>query len=89
MLTLANIIAAIQISHVRITNHADEEAQADNLTFDEIYFSVLHGEIIETYFADKPYPSCLIYGHYWFHILWSSAHLGLGFGLFLSFVYYY
>lgn len=62
MLTLANIIAAIQTSHIRITNHADEEAQADNLTFDEIYFSVLHGEIIETYFADKPYPSCLIYG---------------------------
>ena len=62
MPTLANIIAAIQTSQVRITNHADEEAEADNLTFDEIYFSVLHGEIIETYFADKPYPSCLIYG---------------------------
>ncbi len=62
MLTLANIIAAIQASQVRITNHADEEAEADNLTFDEIYLSVLHGEIIETYFSDKPYPSCLIYG---------------------------
>lgn len=62
MLTLANIVNAIQTSQVRITDHADEEAEADNLTFDEIYFSVSHGEIIETYFADKPYPSCLIYG---------------------------
>jgi hypothetical protein len=47
---------------VRITDHADEEAQADRLTLDEIYFSVLHGEIIELYESDKPYPSCLIYG---------------------------
>lgn len=62
MLTLTNIVNAIQTSQVRITDHADEEAEADNLTFDEIYFSVLHGEIIETYLADKPYPSCLIYG---------------------------
>lgn len=62
MLTLADIVGAIQTSQVRITDHADEEAEADNLTFDEIYFSVLHGEIIEAYSADKPYPSCLIYG---------------------------
>lgn len=54
MLTLANIVSAIQTSQIRITDHADEEAGADNLTFDEIYFSVLHGEIIETYFTDKP-----------------------------------
>jgi len=53
---------AVQKSHVRISDHADEEAEADGLTFDEIYFSVLHGEIIEDYPGDKPYPSCLIYG---------------------------
>jgi hypothetical protein len=62
MFTHSNIVNAIQNSLVRITNHADEEAEADDLTFDEIYFSVLHGEIIETYSTDKPYPSCLIYG---------------------------
>jgi len=32
------------------------------LTFDEVYFSVFHGAIIEDYPDDKPYPSCLIYG---------------------------
>lgn len=53
---------AIQRGQIRISDHADEEAEADELTFDEIYFSVLHGEIIEDYPGDKPYPSCLIYG---------------------------
>lgn len=57
-----DIIEAIRANRVRISDHADEEAQADQLKFDEIYFSVLHGEIIEDYPDDKPYPSCLIYG---------------------------
>ena len=61
-MNLGNIIKAIQESRVRISDHADEEAQSDQLKFDEIYFSVVHGEIIENYPDDKPYPSCLIYG---------------------------
>jgi len=56
------IIDAIRHSRVRITDHADEEAADDSLTFDEIYCSVLHGEVIEAYHNDKPYPSCLILG---------------------------
>ncbi len=59
---IQDIIEAIRHNHIRITDHADEEAQADQLSFDEIFFSVLHGEIIEEYPTDKPYPSCLIYG---------------------------
>ena len=54
------IIDAIRYNRVRITDHADEEAQADRLSFDEIFSSVLHGEIIEDYPSDKTYPSCLI-----------------------------
>jgi len=50
------IIDAIRSNRVRITDHADEEAQADSLSFDEIFSSVLHGEIIEDYPSDKPYP---------------------------------
>lgn len=45
-----------------ITDHADEEARDDGLTFEEVYFSVSRGEVIESYPADRPYPSCLIYG---------------------------
>ena len=59
---LANIVDAISNNRLRITDHADEEAANDRITFDEIYFSVMDGEIIEQYPEDRPYPSCLIYG---------------------------
>lgn len=61
-MNIQDIIASIRDNRIRITDHADEEAQADHLSFDEIFFSVLRGEIIEDYPSDKPYPSCLIYG---------------------------
>jgi len=61
-MAIENIIKAIQTSQVRITDHADEEATDDHLSYDEIYSSVIQGEIIEDYINDKPYPSCLIYG---------------------------
>ena len=57
-----SIIEAIHNNRIKITDHADEEAENDQLTFDEVYFSVLNGEVIEDYPDDKPYPSCLIYG---------------------------
>ena len=56
------IIEAIREGRVRITDHADEEAIDDNLMFDEIYYSVMQGEIIEDYPTDKPFPSCLVMG---------------------------
>jgi len=59
---IENIIDAIRNDRVRITDHADEEAFDDGLMFEEIYFSVMHGEIIEDYSNDKPYPSSLIMG---------------------------
>lgn len=61
-MNLEDIIEAIHAIRIRITDHADEEAQIDNLSYDEIYFSVFQGEIIEEYIDDNPYPSCLIYG---------------------------
>jgi len=60
-----NIIEAIRAKKIRFTDHADEETQADKLKYEEIYYSVLNGEIIEDYPKDKPYPSCLI--------LWSNV----------------
>lgn len=59
---IIDIIEAIRANRVRVTDHADEESQADHLTLDEIFFTVLHGEIIEQYESDRPYPSCLILG---------------------------
>lgn len=59
---IQDIIDALRHNRIRITDHADEETHADRLTFDEVFFSVLQGEIIEGYPDDTPYPSCLIYG---------------------------
>jgi hypothetical protein len=61
-LELADIKEAIEAGRVRITDHAYEEANADLLKFDEIYFSAMHGVVIEEYMDDSPYPSVLILG---------------------------
>ena len=61
-MNLADITDALRAGRVRITDHADEEAEADRLSFDEIYFSVFHGEVIEEYSNDTPYRSFLIFG---------------------------
>jgi len=61
-MNIRRIIEAISSGRIRISDHGDEEAQADSLTLDEILQSVEHGEIIEDYPTDRPYPSCLIYG---------------------------
>ena len=60
--TINEIIAAIQASRVKITDHADDEATEDDLPYGEIRDSVVRGEIIRDYPDDKPYPSCLIFG---------------------------
>ena len=72
---LEDLLDAIRNSRVRITDHADEEAQADGFSFDEILVSVFQGEIIEDYPEDKPFPSCLVYGETFLkepvHTVWA------------------
>jgi hypothetical protein len=46
-LDIQDLIEAIRQNRMRITDHADEEAESDELSFDEIFLSVLQGEIIE------------------------------------------
>lgn len=62
MLSIDKIIDALRKDKIRITDHADEEAHADNLSFDEIFISVVNGKILENYPDDKPFPSCLVLG---------------------------
>jgi hypothetical protein len=62
-MTINLITKAVSKNRIRITDHADEETQNDRLTFDEIFYSTIRGEIIEDYPDDKPYPSSLIYGN--------------------------
>ena len=51
-MNIEDIIVAIRKGQVRITDHADEEAVNDELTFEEIYYSVIQGEVIEDYPSD-------------------------------------
>ena len=62
MFGITDIIKAITEKKIMISDHADEEAEADEIKFDEVYYSVLQGDVIESYPDDKPYPSCLIFG---------------------------
>jgi hypothetical protein len=58
----ADIIEAIQADRLNITSHARKEAKEDDLILSDITYSTCHGEMIEDYPTDYPYPSCLIYG---------------------------
>lgn len=54
---IKNIIDAIRNNRVKITDHADEEAFGDGLTFEGIYLSVIQGEVIEDYPKDTLYQA--------------------------------
>src|SRR3972149_3518694 len=53
---------AIAAGQIRVTEHADEEMAADQLSLSDILDSARSGEVIEDYPLDHPLPSCLIYG---------------------------
>jgi len=59
---IEDLAASLESERVRVTDHAEEEAVADGLRFDDIRWATVHGEVIEDYPKDKPYPSCLVYG---------------------------
>ncbi|MES0336717.1 MAG: DUF4258 domain-containing protein [Candidatus Magnetobacterium sp. LHC-1] len=60
VIDIEDIKEAIVKNRLKITNHAYDEAQADELSFKEILDSMINGIIIKQYPHDKPYPSCLI-----------------------------
>lgn len=62
ILNIQNVIRAIKTKQIRISDHAKDEAKNDSLLLSDICYSVCHGDIIEIYPKDNPYPSCLIYG---------------------------
>jgi len=74
-LNIDNLIDAIKNDRIRITDHADEEAHNDNLSFEEVITSVLNGQVIEDYPTDRPFPSCLVFGENYkrepIHSVWA------------------
>jgi hypothetical protein len=54
-----DVVAAIGLGRVRVTNRADEELHAHGLTIDEVCAAMVHSEIIEQDPVEKrPFPSC-------------------------------
>lgn len=62
-MNIEDIIGAICHGRVHITDHAQNEAEEDQLSYDDIFANVFQGTVIEDYPNDNPFPSCLIYGN--------------------------
>jgi len=60
-----------------MTDHADEELANDEISDEDLFHSALHGEIIEDYPDDKPFPCCLVYGKdqkgRYIHSVWAHS----------------
>jgi hypothetical protein len=59
---LDELKSAIIKGRINITDHADEELAHDEILGEDLFHSVLYGEVIEDYADDKPFPGCLVYG---------------------------
>ena len=68
LIVLRLIVEAVHANRIRITDHADEEALADQISIGDVLKNIATGEIIEQYPSDKPYPSCLIYNQFDGHV---------------------
>ncbi|MGB8218024.1 MAG: DUF4258 domain-containing protein [Candidatus Methanoperedens sp.] len=53
---------SIIADNYEMSQHALERALERDIWKEDIEHAIIHGEIIEEYEDDKPYPSCLIYG---------------------------
>jgi len=61
-LTIDDLKAAVRNGRVRVTDHADEEARAGRLTLEEVFSSLLRGEVVEEYLRERPYPTWHVFG---------------------------
>jgi hypothetical protein len=62
---LQNIQKAFKENKVLYTSHAKHEMETEafgTIYDEEVFESIITGEIIEDYPSDTPYPSCLILG---------------------------
>jgi len=48
--------------NIEITMHAARRLEQRGISINDIIHCIIHGEIIEQYPTDYPYPSCLILG---------------------------
>lgn len=63
LLTIQNIRKNIYNKQIYWTNHCLNRIHKRNILISDIKKAILNGKIIEYYYNDYPYPSCLILGN--------------------------
>ena len=69
---LARIQEQASAKNFRVTQHAQVEMDAEEITLDELLATIASGQILENYSEHKRGPCCLLYGHT--HVVCTSAH---------------
>ena len=58
-----NVLRKICIpENIELTKHAAKRLEQRGISINDVIHCIMHGEIIEQYPTDYPYPSCLILG---------------------------
>jgi hypothetical protein len=63
ILEIEDIKARIKDGKYRLTVHAATRSKERGITTADMEIAILNGQIIKEYPDDKPFPSCLIFGH--------------------------
>jgi hypothetical protein len=61
-MTIGEIIGYCERRALRWTNHLMERLFQRSIGTDDVVHAMTHGEIIEQYLTDYPFPSCLLLG---------------------------
>jgi xanthine dehydrogenase molybdopterin-binding subunit B len=60
--TLTKIQRQAAAEAIRVTQHAQEEMDAEEITLDEVLAAIANGQILEDYSEHRRGPCCLLYG---------------------------
>jgi hypothetical protein len=60
--TLTRIQRQAAAEAIRVTQHAQEEMDAEEITLDEVLAAIANGQILEDYSEHRRGPCCLLYG---------------------------
>lgn len=55
-------LEAIRKDRFAVTSHATDEMEEDKLALTDVLHATTHGEVIESYPGDYPFPSALVLG---------------------------
>ncbi len=61
MLELSKIRELCGTEHEIITRHCQVRLEKRGISISDVEYAIIHGEIIESYPEDLPFPSCLVF----------------------------